>query len=118
MTDFRKPAASSESRRAEERARSGEQLRVQMSALENETTELTQNLSNLRAFAAAAQDRAMQAIRGGDDCAAREFLMEQGGYLEKAVLIEADLKVLRAILDECYQFVAELSKSPRQDQQP
>jgi hypothetical protein len=47
----------------------------------------------------------MDAIRAGDDRAARASVVEQQAHAEKAAAVEADLKVLRAILDECYEFV-------------
>lgn len=112
MTFFRKPTVPLPSTSFEERARAAEQLRADMSALESEMTESTQVLADIEARAATAEARAMEAIRAGDDRAARASLLQQQAYVAKAAAVGADLKVLRAILDECYRFANELSDSP------
>ena len=94
-----------------ERARAAEQLRADMSALNQEMAESTQALADIEARAATAEGRAMKAIHASDDCAARVALLEQLSYVEKAATLAADLKVLRAILDECHRFASELSES-------
>ena len=83
-----------------------------MSALETEVAESRRVFANMEARAAAAEARALEAIRAGDELAARARLLEQQTYVEKAAAVRADLKVLRAILDQCYEVANELSDSP------
>jgi hypothetical protein len=109
MIFFRKRTAPRASDSPEARAHATNQLRADVSALENELTESTRVLAEVESRAAAAEARAMKAIRAGDDRAARASLLELQTYVEKAAAVGADLKVLRCILDECYQFANTLS---------
>ena len=53
----------------------------------------------------------MKAIRAGDDWTARASLLEQHALFEKAAALSADVKVLRAILDECRELSPSCSGS-------
>lgn len=108
MRFFRKPLFQRESGPSDS-ANAADQLRADMSALEEEMTASMQALADIKARAAAAEARAMDAICAGDDHAARAAVVEQQAHAEKAAAIEADLKVLRAILDECYEFVSRMA---------
>lgn len=112
MTFFRKMIRPRASDSSAERARAADQLRADMSALERDVAESIRVLADIGAGADAAEARAMEAIRAGDDRAARAALVEHRACVDKAAAIEADLKVLQSILDECYQFAKELSDSP------
>ena len=105
MSFFRKSPISSTSCSSNELSNAADQLRREILALESELRESTLALADAQATAAAAETRAMGAIRAGDDRAARASLLEQQVYTERAAVIAADAGVLRAILDECYQFV-------------
>jgi hypothetical protein len=104
MSFFRKSRFSSTSRSSNELSDAANQLRLEVSALESELRESMRALADAQATAAAAEARAMKAIRAGDDRAARASLLDQQAHTEKAAVIAADAHVLRAILDECYQF--------------
>jgi phage shock protein A len=112
MAFFRKPTVARASSLPEERARAADQLRADVSALENDFAESTRVLADIETRAAAAETRAMKAIQAGDDEAARNYLVKLQAYAEKAAAVGAELKVLRAILDECDHFAKELSASP------
>jgi hypothetical protein len=68
-------------------------------------------LADIETRAADAEARAMKAIHSGDDRGARTALLEQDANAEKASAIRADLRVLRAILDECYEVAEKMSVS-------
>jgi len=90
-----------------------DRLRADIAELETELAESQRALADLEARAGAAQTRAMEAIRAGDDRTARASLLEQEWHAEKVAAVAADLKVLRAILDECYDFINKMSEDPR-----
>jgi hypothetical protein len=112
----RRPPRLRRSTRPEEIAHTPDQLRAQVSTLETEMAASAQALADLEARAAAAEARAMEAIQVNDDHAARTALLEQQALAEKATAVAADLRVLRAILDECHEFEGRLpgSHSSRQ----
>jgi len=89
-----------------------DQLRVEMAALEKELGESQLALANLETKMRELQTRAIEAIRAGDDRAARAGFLEQQSLAENATALAADLRVLRAILDECYDFVNAMAKGP------
>jgi hypothetical protein len=94
-----------------------DQLRADISALEEEIADSQRALADFEKRMLAAEARAMEAIRIGDDGTARACLLEQQSHAEKAGAITADLKILRAILDECSDFQSRLggvSDSPRE----
>ena len=111
MSFFRKTTHPRASESPEERARAADQFRTDIAALENDMAESTRALADLTKRAGVVEARAMTAIGAGDDRTARAFLLEYQAYAEKVAAIEADLKVLRAILDECHQFANTLSDS-------
>jgi len=114
MSIFRRRPLASESASSNEFVSAADRLQAEMSALEGERTESTQLLANVQARVAAAEARAMKAIRAGDDHTARASLLAMHADAERAALIAADLKVLRAILDECREFAtAANSPAPR-----
>jgi hypothetical protein len=104
MSLFRKSPFSRTSRSSNDLSDAANQLRLEISALESEMRESMRALADAQATAAAAEARAMEAIRAGDDRAARASLLDLQVHAEKAAVIAADAHVLRAILDECYQF--------------
>ena len=75
--------------------------------------ESMQVLADVQARVAAAEARAMEAIRAGDDNTARASLLATHADAERAALIAADLKVLGALLDECREFAKETNSSTR-----
>ncbi len=89
---------------SDESASPADKLQAEISALEGEMAESIQALADVHARVAAAEVRAMEAIRAGDDRAARASLVGMQADAERAASIAADLKVLRAILDECREF--------------
>ena len=96
---FGKPDVSAEP------ANAADDLRADISTLEGQIAEEMKVLEEMKARAATAEARAMNAIRAGNDHAARDALLEAQAVVERAAAVEADLKVMRAILDECYEFV-------------
>ena len=88
-------------------------LRAEIANLEKEMAESQRALAELEATMRAVETRAMEAIRDGNDSAARAEFLELGSHGEKAAALNADLKVLRAILDECYDFLNKMSEDPR-----
>ena len=84
--------------------RGAEELRTQIATLEAELADAERSLAALGPQMRAVEASAMNAIRSGKDYEARAFLIEQRSKIEDAAAIEADIKVLRAILDECYDF--------------
>ena len=87
------------------------ELRQQADALEAEVARGRQRLAQIRAEALVREERAMAAIRTGQDHAARMALVDHKGAAEEAAAIEADLRVLDAILAECYLHL-EISTRP------
>ena len=98
----RRPLATAAS--SDESATPADRLQAEISAIEGDMNESIQVLADVQARVAAAEVRAMEAIRAGDDRAARASLVAMQADAERAALIAADLKVLRAILDECREF--------------
>ena len=108
----RSPPRFRRSSRSQNLAHPPDQLRAEVSTLENELVASRRVLADLEARAAAAEARAMEAIQRNDDRAARTALLEQQAFAEKATVVAADLRVLRAILDECHEFENRLSEFP------
>jgi len=96
---------------SDESASPADRLQAEISALEGDMNESIQVLADVQARVAAAEVRAMEAIRAGDDRAARASLVAMQADAERAALIAADLKVLRAILDECREFAKAANSS-------
>ena len=111
MSIFRRRPRASQSASSDESASPADRLQAEISALEGEMTESIQVLADVQARVAAAEVRAMEAVRAGDDRAARASLVAMQADAERAALIAADLKVLRAILDECREFAKAASSS-------
>ncbi len=105
----RRPLATAAS--SDESATPADRLQAEISALEGDMNESIQVLDDVQARVAAAEVRAMEAIRAGDDRAARASLVAMQADAEQAALIAADLKVLRAILDECREFAKAANSS-------
>jgi phage shock protein A len=82
------------------------QLRRELAGLEAEIVAVDGRLSEIRARQRVIQQRAMDAIRAGDDRAARAALIEMMPHAEDAAPLEADLTVLRAMADECRRWLA------------
>jgi phage shock protein A len=82
-----------------------DQLHAEIAALETEMMESQRKLMDLEARSHDVETRAIEAIRSGDDWTARTVLREQHSLAEQAAQLTADLKVLRAILAECHEFV-------------
>ena len=108
MRFFRKPSLLSKSTALEKHADAADQLRADIAALEKDMAESMKTLQDLAARAAAAEARAFAAVQAGDDRTARAAVLEWQEHGDKAAAIAADLELLRAILDECHQFVSQL----------
>src|SRR5262245_25784170 len=80
-------------------------LRGQLAELESEVAAIEHRLDQVRAAQRAVEERAMAAIRAGDDLVAKRALMEMIPHAEAAVPLEADLKVVRAMADACRWFL-------------
>ena len=76
-------------------------LRAELDALEHDIAGIEQTLSEILARAETSEQRAMRAIKAGDDRAARQALTEQQTHAEETTSLEADLTVLRALAAEC-----------------
>ena len=111
MSIFRRRPHASQSASSHESASPADKLQAEISALEGEMNESIQALEDVQARVAAAEVRAMEAIRAGDDRAARAALLATQADAERAASIAADLKVLRAILDECREFAKAATSS-------
>jgi hypothetical protein len=83
-----------------------QQLRRELAGLETEIVGVEGRLSEIRARQRVIEQRAMDAIRAGDDRAARAALVEMMPHAEAAAPLEADLTVLRAMADECRRWLA------------
>jgi len=81
-------------------------LRRELAGLEAEIVGVEGRLSRIRARQRVIEQRAMDAIRAGDDRAARAALVEMLPHAEDAAPLEADLTVLRAMADECRRWLA------------
>ncbi|HEX4685126.1 MAG TPA: hypothetical protein VH277_20580 [Gemmatimonadaceae bacterium] len=87
------------------------ELRRQIAELEADLAAARGKRTHVRLTAAAAEQRAMNAIHAGNERAARDALMEQQSYAEEAAGLEADIRVVSALLAECYEFLGGLSCS-------
>jgi hypothetical protein len=116
MSFLRRLSLLRESRSPDEHAHPIDELHEQVSSLETEMAESARTLADLMDRAAEAERRAMDAIRSTDDRAARTALLEHQAFAERAAAVAADLKVLRAILDECYEFESRLLESQSRQQ--
>jgi len=87
------------------------ELRQQIRELETELVAATRKLADARSRSETIERRAMDAVRAGDDRVARDALVELQPHVEEAALIEADIKVLRALLSECDDFLRHSSGS-------
>jgi phage shock protein A len=83
-----------------------QRLRHELTGLEAEIVSVEGRLSEIRARRRVIEQRAMDAIRAGDDRAARAALVEMMPHAEDAAPLEADLTVLRAMADECRRWLA------------
>lgn len=82
-----------------------EDLREQRAALEAEIARLEREQTARWARNQPIEERAMEAIRAGDDRSAK-MALEQLQAAEADSLLDADLTVLRALADECRDFLA------------
>jgi phage shock protein A len=82
-----------------------------MADLEQQLAVAERTLGDLLSSARSAEQSAMDAIRCGNDQAAREALVEQRTQAERAAAVESDIGVLRGIVDECRDFLAKLPES-------
>jgi phage shock protein A len=76
-------------------------LREQAEALDGEIVGVLRRRSDLLGQQSAVAQRAMHAIRMGDDRTAHRVLKDSEALTEALIAIEADLKVLRAMSTEC-----------------
>jgi len=86
-------------------------LQAEADALEAEVVRNRERLAALSATNAAAERRAMEAIQAGRDREARAALLDQTAVVEEAATIEADIRVLTALLAECRVYLAGRSGS-------
>ena len=75
-------------------------LRSQLADLDAEIVRIERQLGDLRAQCRVPEQRAMTAIRGGDDRAAKAALEEVRQLVETIAPLEADLKGLQAMTTE------------------
>lgn len=87
-------------------------LQSEIAGLEARLAAAEQQVAEIQTAAAVAEQSAIDAVRAGDDRLARSALMKQRDYVEEAERIEADVAVLRALLDESRDFLATLPSSP------
>ena len=87
-------------------------LQAEIAGLEAGIAAAEQQISEIRAAAAATEHSAMEAIRAGDDRLARSALMELRDRVDEAKRMEADVAVLRALLDESRDFLARKDLAP------
>ena len=109
MSFFRKLFTSKAAEPPDDRT-PADRLRAEIAGLETEMAESQRALADLEATMRAVETRAMEALRAGDDLAARAALREMKSPAEKAAALTDDLKVLRAILDECHDFLNTMSE--------
>jgi phage shock protein A len=83
-----------------------EDLRAQIAELEEEIVKIERERAELRAHNRPTEERAMVAIRVGDDRTAKAALDALQASAEVDTLFEADLTVLRALAGECRDFLA------------
>jgi hypothetical protein len=76
-------------------------LREQAEALGGEIVGVLRRRSDLLGQKSAAEQRAVRAIKMGDDSTAKWAIKEHEAHCEAVASIEADLTVLRAMLAEC-----------------
>jgi phage shock protein A len=82
-------------------------LRQHLADLEREMSLVECGLDQEFAAALVWEKRAMSAIRRGDDWTARDALMRFAEHIETTGVPKADLKVLKAIAEECRVAIAE-----------
>ena len=114
MRFFRKPAVPAPTS-AEQPISATDKLRADIAALERDMADSQRTLTDLEKRAAAAETRAMDAIRGGDDVTAKAHLVEHQQIINKAEAVQADIATWRAMLDEYEQFINDLGDSSPTD---
>jgi len=82
-------------------------LREAVNALEAELTEIEAGLEQETVRARSFEASAMTAIQAGDHTAARDALRAQETFVETMQLLEAEMIVLCAMLDECRAVLTE-----------
>jgi phage shock protein A len=83
-------------------------LEAEIAGLETGLAAAERQLVESRAAASEVEHVAMDAIRTGNDHLARAALLEQKTHAETVARLEADILVLRALLDESREFLAGL----------
>jgi len=87
-------------------------LRAEIAGLEAGLEAAQRQITGIWDAAQTAEHSAMEAIDAGNDQLARAALREREGHAERAAALEADVTVLRALLDECRDFLATLPPQP------
>jgi chromosome segregation ATPase len=82
-------------------------LREQAAKLDEEIERVQRRLSEILAQKQDAEQRAVRAIKNGDDRTAKWAIKEHEAHDEAVAGLEADLTVLRATLTECRRDVSE-----------
>ena len=82
------------------------ELREQLAGLKREAETIGSDLAHESAEASKWEQRAMDAVRRGDDVAAREALERQAAHAERASVAEQELMRLREMEATCHEFLA------------
>ena len=90
----------------------GDLLRAEIAALEADLADDERAMTELEARMGVVEARAIDAVRAGDDRAARTAFLEHQAQAEQLATLAADTKVLRAILAECRDFTQTLGTDP------
>ena len=80
-------------------------LREQLSALEAQAVEIASSLNREIARASEAEERAMTAVREGDDMGARAALTENQDAVDAAGILQAELTLLKDMAVTCREAV-------------
>lgn len=88
------------------------QLRQHLVDVEREISLVENGVQQEVASALVWEERAMLAIRRGDDWTARDALMHGAEHIEAVAVPKADLRVLKALADECRLAIAEAEQRP------
>lgn len=80
-------------------------LRGQIADLEFELAITLGELRRLRTGAASFEQRAVDALRRCDEASARATLLDRDAFMSEADVLEADVRVLRALLGEFHDFL-------------
>lgn len=81
-------------------------------SLEADLADALKKFSEAAMRGADLEARAMKAIHGGNDFTARRLLLAQQECMETLAQLDADAKVVRALLIECEEVIGEIRAQP------